>query len=170
MHDDFYQMYLEELAQIQPCQAAEEAAILLAISQGDVSGKGRLIEGNLARALMYAKDYADKGLPMEDLVQEANVALTLSVDSYEDGDFQQYIKDQILEAIQAALDEQVNESKIEEEMLARVNVLKEVSQKMATDLGREATVEELAERMRMPVDEIRDIMKLTLEAMSVVGE
>ena len=59
------------------------------------------------------------------------------------------------------------ETKVEEEMLARVNVLKEVSKRMAEELGREATVAELAEKMKMTEDEIRDIMKLTLDAMSV---
>ena len=71
------------------------------------------------------------------------------------------------EMIRAALEEQGLETKVEEEMLARVNVLKEVSKRMAEELGREATVAELAEKMKMTEDEIRDIMKLTLDAMSV---
>ena len=57
-----------------------------------------------------------------------------------------------------------------EEMLDRVNKLKDVSQEMAEELGREASVEELAERMKLTVDEVKEIMKLTLDAMSVVGD
>ena len=56
---------------------------------------------------------------------------------------------------------------MEEEVVARVNVLKDISRQMAEDLGREATVEELAEKMKMSVDEIKDIMKLTLDSLSV---
>ena len=69
--------------------------------------------------------------------------------------------------IKAALEEQGLETKVEEEMLARVNVLKEVSKRMAEELGREASVTELAEKMKMTEDEIKAIMKLTLDAMSV---
>ena len=65
---------------------------------------------------------------------------------------------------------QREEMDIEEEMAARVNVLKDISAGMARELGREATVTELAERMKMTEEEIRDIMKLTLDAMSVSGE
>ena len=63
--------------------------------------------------------------------------------------------------------EQKAESDIEEEMLARVNVLQEVSKGMAEELGREATLAELAERMRMSEDEIREIMKVTMDALSM---
>ena len=63
--------------------------------------------------------------------------------------------------------EQKAESDIEEEMLARVNVLQEVSKAMAEELGREATLAELAERMRMSEDEIREIMKVTMDALSM---
>ena len=55
-------------------------------------------------------------------------------------------------------------------MLARVNVMKDISQTMAEELGREATVEELAERLKMTVEEVKDIMKLTLDAMTLNGE
>lgn len=72
--------------------------------------------------------------------------------------------------MEEALELQDTECRIEEEMLARVNVLKDISASMAEELGREATVEELAARMKMTEEEIKDIMKLTLDAMSVSGE
>ena len=73
-------------------------------------------------------------------------------------------------AIEDALQIQNRETKIEEEMAARVNVLKDISASMARELGREATLAELAERMKMSEDEIRDIMKLTMDAMKVSGQ
>ena len=72
--------------------------------------------------------------------------------------------------MEEALELQDTECRIEEEMLARVNVLKDISASMAEELGREATVEELAARLKMTEEEIKDIMKLTLDAMSVSGE
>ena len=75
----------------------------------------------------------------------------------------------IREAVEDALKLQDTEDKIEEEVTARVNVLKDISASMAKELGREATVEELAERIKLSADETRDMMKITLDAMSVVG-
>ena len=95
------------------------------------------------------------------------MALIMAVDQYQDGDFKSQVKALAEEMIKAALEEQGLETKVEEEMLARVNVLKEVSKRMAEELGREATLSELAEKMKMSEDEIKDIMKLTLDAMSV---
>ena len=95
------------------------------------------------------------------------MALIMAVDQYQDGDFKSQVQALAEEMIKAALEEQGLETKVEEEMLARVNVLKEVSKRMAEELGREATVTELAEKMKMTEDEIKDIMKLTLDAMSV---
>ena len=69
--------------------------------------------------------------------------------------------------IQEALRLQKQEKQAEEEIAARVNVLKDISKMMADELGREATVEELAEKMKMSVEEIKEIMKVTLDAMSV---
>ena len=70
----------------------------------------------------------------------------------------------------AAVEEQSREEKTAEKMVDRVNTLKDLSRDMAEELGREATVEELARRMELTADEIRDIMKMTLDAMSVMGE
>lgn len=167
MHDDIYQMYLEEIALIPACDPQEEKELLARIRTGDEGAKQRLLEGSLGFIVELAKGYADKGLPLGDLVQEANIALILTADDYEDGDFRAQVAGRAKEMIEAAIEEQQAETQIEEEMLARVNVLQKVSKVMADEFGREATVEELAERMKMSVDEIRIIMKETLDAMSV---
>ena len=104
---------------------------------------------------------------MGDLVQEANMALLLALESYEGGNFREQVKELSIERIQMAIQMQNQEKQAEEEMAARVNVLKDISQMMAEELGREATVEELAEKMKMTVDEIKEIMKVTLDAMNV---
>ncbi len=95
------------------------------------------------------------------------MALLLALDQYENGNFREQVKDLVEENLNAAIEMQKKEKQTEEEMVARVNVLKDISGMMAEELGREATVEELAEKMKMTVDEIKAIMKLTLDAMSV---
>ena len=167
MYDDFYQMYLEELEAVAEAGLEEELSLLERLAAGDVSARERLIEGNLKRVLEYAKEYDGRGLPMGDLVQEGNMALTALAMEYESGAFQELLRERVRACIEAALEEQRMEAEIEENVAARVNVLQEVSRVMAKELGREATVEELAAKMKMTEDEIRDIMKVTLDAVNV---
>jgi len=182
MHDDVYQMYLEEIGILTPCTPEEEAVLLERVKLGDADAKNRLMEGTLGYIVELVKAYENQGLPLGDLVQEANMAVMMALGEPESlnfvnfgdsGDvegltaFRSYIKKQVEEALQTALAEQKNSEQVGEELLARVNVLKDISQQMAEELGREATVEELARKMKMTEDEIKDIMKLTLDAMSV---
>ncbi|MEG0988851.1 MAG: sigma-70 domain-containing protein [Clostridium sp.] len=170
INEDFYKMYQEELEGVMPCTLEEESILLGEAVKGDKQAKKRLIEGNLSAAAAIAEEYKEKGLPMGDLVQEANMALVLLTEAFTGGDFRHQLEENIRAAIEDALFMQDTEEKVEEEMAARVNVLKDISTSMAEELGREATVGELAERMKMTEDEIKDIMKLTLDAMSVIGE
>ena len=147
MYDDFYQMYLEELEAVAEAGPEEELSLLERLAAGDVSARERLIEGNLKRVLEYAKEYDGRGLPMGDLVQEGNMALTALAMEYESGAFQELLRERVRACIEAALEEQRMEAEIEENVAARVNVLQEVSRVMAKELGREATVEELAAKM-----------------------
>ena len=158
----FYDIYLEELKNLPQGTPEEETALLKKLTEGDKTAASRLTELKLAKAVQIAEEYHDRGLPAGDLVQEANMALFLFASEYENGDFDAAIED--------ALQIQNRETKIEEEMAARVNVLKDISASMARELGREATLAELAERMKMSEDEIRDIMKLTMDAMKVSGQ
>lgn len=168
MSDDYFQLYLDEIALIPPLGPDEEAQLLARSKEGDEAAKNRLTEGLLAYIVELVKACSDCGLPMGDLVQEANVALIMAVDSWQPGqDFRSLLKSHVTAALEAAIKEQELEAKVEEEILARVNVLKEISRQMAEELGREATVPELAAKMKLTEEEIRDIMKLTLDAMSV---
>lgn len=172
LQEDVYEMYLEELEAIPVCTPEENQELLAALTSGNTTVRKRLTEGNLKAALSFMKEYENSDVPVNDLVQEANVALLMAVNDYESGMgcFEDYLADCVRQALKAAVEAQTLEEKAEEEVLARVNVLKEVSQRMAEELGREATVTELAERMKMSEEEIKDIMKITLDALSVMGE
>lgn len=169
MNEEYYQMYLDELKEIKPCTDKERETLLEKAALGDEAAKARLIEGHLIYALAVAKDYRDQGLDMSDLVQEAGLALTMAVSEYQGGNFLEIAGQKMKAVLQAALKEQKTEHEIGEAMAARVNVLQEVSAKMAEELGREATVEELAQRMQTTSEEIKDIMKLAVDALSVDG-
>ncbi len=171
--DEVYKLYLAELEGISACTEDETRALLGRWNQGEEAAKTRLMEGHLGLIAELAESFRDQGLPLGDLVQEANMALLLAVGQAardgigEPSEFEMLVKYQVEEALKEALEEQRASDQVGEELLARVNVLKDISQQMAEELGREATVEELAEKMKMTVDEIKDIMKLTLDAMSV---
>lgn len=167
MHDDAYQMYLDEMKEIAACTAEEEQLLLAQVLQGSQEAKKRLLEGTLGYAAELAGKYQDRGLSAGDLVQEANMALVMALEQYGGGDFRELVRRQVEQALDAALELQQHEKTAQEELLARVNVLQVVSKKMAEELGREASVEELAEKMKMTEDEIRIILKEAINAMSV---
>lgn len=96
------------------------------------------------------------------------MALVMAVGDYEGGGFEGFLRQRVREALGAAVESQSLERRTAEKMVDRVNRLKDISAEMAEELGREATVEELARRMELTGDEIRDVMKVTLDAMSVV--
>lgn len=174
MHDDFYQMYLEEMGNIEPCSKEEQKTLIKEAAKGNEEAKKRLIEGNLRAALEYAREFEGRGVLLTDLVQEANMGLIMAVDSYSKGEnsleFDSFAGERIRKALELAIEEQQFADRTEEELTARVNVLQQVSQVMAKELGREATVEELADKMKMTVEEVRNIMKMALDAMSMNAE
>lgn len=165
--EDIFAMYKEELQGIPLLTPAEEKMLIPAVRQGDRLALQRLSEGKLSFALLLAEGYKDRGLPVNDLVQEANLALFTALPDYREGSLDEFLAGRIRDALEEACRVQESEKNVAEEMRARVNVLKDISQAMSKELGREPSVAEMAERMRMTEEEIRDIMKLTLDAMSV---
>lgn len=165
--EDIYRVYMEEIAAIPPCSEAENAKLLGEIRNGNKAARERLIEGNLKNALFFVQDYINKGVPMADLIQEASLELMMLADEGFEGSFEKLLEIRIRVRMEEIINDQKKEADIEEEMLARVNVLQEVSKSMAEELGREAKLSELAERMKMTEDEVREIMKVTMDALSM---
>ena len=165
--EDIYRVYMEEIAAIPPCSEAENAKLLGEIRNGNKAARERLIEGNLKNALFFVQDYINKGVPMADLIQEASMELMMLADEGFEGSFEKLLESRIRVRMEEIINDQKKEADIEEEMLARVNVLQEVSKSMAEELGREAKLSELAERIKMTEDEVREIMKVTMDALSM---
>ena len=165
--EDIYRVYMEEIAAIPPCSEAENEKLLGEIRNGNKEARERLIEGNLKNALFFVQDYINKGVPMADLIQEASMELMMLADEGFEGSFEKLLESRIRVRMEEIINDQKKEADIEEEMLARVNVLQEVSKSMAEELGREAKLSELAERMKMTEDEVREIMKVTMDALQI---
>lgn len=165
--EDIYRVYMEELAAIVPCTAEENEMLLMKIKTGDEAARARLIEGNLRNALMHVQSYINRGVPMADLIQEASMELMLLADEGFEGSFEKLLESRIRVRMEEVISEQKTEIDIEEEMLARVNVLQDVSKSLAERFGREPKLEELAEFMKMTEDEVREIMKVTMDALSL---
>ena len=165
--EDIYRVYMEEIAAIPPCSEEENEKLLGEIRSGNKAARERLIEGILKNALFFVQDYINKGVPMADLIQEASMELMMLADEGFEGSFEKLLESRIRVRMEEIINDQKKETDIEEEMLARVNVLQEVSKSMAEELGREAKLSELAERMKMTEDEVREIMKVTMDALSM---
>lgn len=165
--EDIYRVYMEEIAAIPPCSEEENEKLFGEIRSGNKAARERLIEGNLKNALFFVQDYINKGVPMADLIQEASMELMMLADEGFEGSFEKLLESRIRVRMEEIINDQKKETDIEEEMLARVNVLQEVSKSMAEELGREAKLSELAERMKMTEDEVREIMKVTMDALSM---
>lgn len=168
--ESYFEYYMEQLSQVEPCTAEEETVLLADLLKGSSQAEGRLIEGNLHRVLKLAEEFGQDQISLADLVQEGNMALTMAVSEFEGGDFGSYLDQNITAAFHHAADSLDMEGKATEELLARINVMNKVAGMLAEELGREATVPELAERMKMTPEEIRGLMQLALDAIQVEGK
>lgn len=171
-----FQMYLNEVEKIPCCDEAENQKLVPQGALGDTTAKRRLVEGNLKLALGMIGDYFNRGIPTGDLVQEANIALVMAVEELavaglkgEPGEFEEFLKGWVRTALQEVARRQDEEANAQREMLELVNALEDTSKTLAQELGREATVEELAGRMRLTVDDVKEIMKMAMDAMKLEG-
>ncbi len=102
MRENVFGMYLEEIKEIKSCDEAENQRLLRQIKGGDERAKDRLIEGNLRLALKLVQEYVNRGVATGDLVQEANMALVLAAAEFEDGVFEDFVRERVKDALLAA--------------------------------------------------------------------
>ncbi|MBQ8638685.1 MAG: RNA polymerase subunit sigma-70 [Lachnospiraceae bacterium] len=164
----YSQMYLEELKQIPALEEEEMKTLLAALPAKDAAE--RLINGSLSYVAEMADQYSSEHVDVSDLIQEGNMALMLLVRNYKEGDFLRMRTIAVTTAMEAFRDSQAQNERLEEEVTASVNVLNKVTTMMAEELGREATLEEIAEKMKMPEDRIRLLMKEAVNAVSTDTE
>ena len=174
--EDPVRMYLKEIGKVSLLTADEEIELAKRMEQGDENAKKRLAEANLRLVVSIAKRYVGRGMLFLDLIQEGNLGLIKAVEKfdYRKGyKFSTYATWWIRQAITRAIADQARTIRIPVHMVETINKLIRVSRQLLQELGREPTPEEIAEEMDMPVDRVREILKISQEPVSLetpIGE
>ncbi|MCI9133250.1 MAG: hypothetical protein HFI31_03525 [Lachnospiraceae bacterium] len=160
----FLQSYQRDLRAFAQMEAEALEELLQRVEQGDALAKSQATEQFLSHVLEQAKDLHGRGLPLEDLVQEGNVGLMLCLETLglrEDGiPAVRYVQQEIRQAMEEALEEDVNVRQKGNEIADRVNRLSDSIQLLTEEMERQVTPEELSAFLDMSVEEIQDILKL----------
>lgn len=174
--DDPVRMYLKEIGKVPLLTAEEEIELAKKMELGDEEAKKKLAESNLRLVVSIAKRYVGRGMLFLDLIQEGNLGLIKAVEKfdYKKGyKFSTYATWWIRQAITRAIADQARTIRIPVHMVETINKLMRVSRQLVQELGGEPSPEELAERLNMPVEKVREIMKIAQEPVSLetpIGE
>lgn len=174
--DDPVRMYLKEIGRVPLLSAEEEIELAKRMEQGDESAKRRLAEANLRLVVSIAKRYVGRGMLFLDLIQEGNLGLIKAVEKfdYQKGfKFSTYATWWIRQAITRAIADQARTIRIPVHMVETINKLIRISRQLLQELGREPVPEEIAAQMDIPVERVREIMKIAQEPVSLetpIGE
>lgn len=174
--DDPVRMYLKEIGKVPLLSSEEEIELAQKIEDGNMAAKKKLAEANLRLVVSIAKRYVGRGMLFLDLIQEGNLGLIKAVEKfdYRKGyKFSTYATWWIRQAITRAIADQARTIRIPVHMVETINKLIRVSRQLLQELGREPQPEEIAKIMEMPVDKVREIMKIAQEPVSLetpIGE
>ena len=174
--EDPVRMYLKEIGKVPLLTAEEEIELAKRMEEGDEEAKKRLAEANLRLVVSIAKRYVGRGMLFLDLIQEGNLGLIKAVEKfdYRKGfKFSTYATWWIRQAITRAIADQARTIRIPVHMVETINKLVRVSRQLLQELGREPTPEEIAEKMDIPVERVRKIIKISQEPVSLetpIGE
>ena len=174
--EDPVRMYLKEIGKVPLLSAAEEVDLAKRMADGDENAKKRLAEANLRLVVSIAKRYVGRGMLFLDLIQEGNLGLIKAVEKfdYHKGfKFSTYATWWIRQAITRAIADQARTIRIPVHMVETINKLIRVSRQLLQELGREPAPEEIAQELDMPVERVREILKISQEPVSLetpIGE
>ena len=174
--EDPLRMYLKDIGKVPLLSAEEEIELAKRMEEGDEDAKKRLAEANLRLVVSIAKRYVGRGMLFLDLIQEGNLGLIKAVEKfdYRKGyKFSTYATWWIRQAITRAIADQARTIRIPVHMVETINKLIRVSRQLLQELGREPQPEEIAEVMDIPVERVREILKISQEPVSLetpIGE
>ena len=174
--DDPVRMYLKEIGKVPLLSAEEEIELAQRMADGDIEARRRLAEANLRLVVSIAKRYVGRGMLFLDLIQEGNLGLIKAVEKFDytkGYKYSTYATWWIRQAITRAIADQARTIRIPVHMVETINKLIRASRHLLQELGREPSVEEIAEEMNMPLDKVREIMKIAQEPVSLetpIGE
>ena len=174
--EDPVRMYLKEIGKVPLLSAEEEIELAKRMEDGDEEAKKRLAEANLRLVVSIAKRYVGRGMLFLDLIQEGNLGLIKAVEKFDytkGYKFSTYATWWIRQAITRAIADQARTIRIPVHMVETINKLIRVSRQLLQELGREPTPEEIAAEMNLPVERVREILKISQEPVSLetpIGE
>ena len=174
--EDPVRMYLKEIGKVPLLSAKEEIELAKRMEDGDEEAKKRLAEANLRLVVSIAKRYVGRGMLFLDLIQEGNLGLIKAVEKFDytkGYKFSTYATWWIRQAITRAIADQARTIRIPVHMVETINKLIRVSRQLLQELGREPTPEEIAAEMSLPVERVREILKISQEPVSLetpIGE
>ena len=174
--DDPVRMYLKEIGKVSLLEADEEVELAQRMCNGDEDAKRRLAEANLRLVVSIAKRYVGRGMMFLDLIQEGNLGLIKAVEKFDytkGYKFSTYATWWIRQAITRAIADQARTIRIPVHMVETINKVIRVSRQLLQELGHDPSPEEIAEEMNMPVEKVREIMKIAQEPVSLetpIGE
>lgn len=168
--DDPVKLYLKEIARVPLLSAEEEVALAIKITEGNESAKQKLIEANLRLVVSIAKKYVNKGMLFLDLIQEGNVGLIKAVEKFDytkGFKFSTYATWWIRQAITRSIADQARTIRIPVHMVETINRLKKVQSQYLHENGVEASETELSEMLDMPIDKVREVIRISREPVSI---
>ena len=174
--NDPVRMYLKEIGVVPLLSNEEEKELAIAVENGDLEAKQRLAEANLRLVVSIAKRYVGRGMQFLDLIQEGNMGLMKAVDKFDYSKgfkFSTYATWWIRQAITRAIADQARTMRIPVHMVATINKLVREQRNLLQELGQDPTPEQIAERMDMTPDKVREILKIAQEPVSLetpIGE
>jgi len=174
--DDPVKMYLKEIGKVNLLTAEEEIELAMLMSQGDKEAKRKMAEANLRLVVSVAKRYVGRGMLFLDLIQEGNLGLIKAVEKFDytkGYKFSTYATWWIRQAITRAIADQARTIRIPVHMVETINRVMRISRQLLQELGHDPTPEEIAEDMGMPVEKVREILKIAQEPVSLetpIGE
>ena len=174
--DDPVRMYLKEIGKVPLLTAEEEIELAIRMNEGDEEAKRRMAEANLRLVVSIAKRYVGRGMLFLDLIQEGNLGLIKAVEKFDytkGYKFSTYATWWIRQAITRAIADQARTIRIPVHMVETINKVIRVSRQLLQELGHDPSAEEIAEEMGMPVEKVRDILKIAQEPVSLetpIGE
>ena len=174
--DDPVRMYLKEIGKVPLLSPEEEIELATRMSQGDEEARHRMTEANLRLVVSIAKRYVGRGMLFLDLIQEGNLGLIKAVEKFDHTKgykFSTYATWWIRQAITRAIADQARTIRIPVHMVETINKTIRVSRQLLQELGHDPSAEEIARELDMPVEKVRDILKISQEPGSLetpIGE
>ncbi len=174
--NDPVRMYLKEIGKISLLSLDEELELSKRIDEGDEEAKAKLAESNLRLVVSIAKRYVGRNLGFLDLIQEGNIGLMKAVDKFDSSKgykFSTYATWWIRQAITRAIADQAKTIRVPVHMVETINKLKRIQRQLTLELNREPTEEELSKKMGIPEDKVREIIKISMDPLSLetpIGE